>query len=286
VLDGGASNDEDAWAMRLGVNLPMTSADGSPLTGDALIDGARLIERTGFDSLWCFDAIGRGFMLPDPLIGVSVAAAVTERITVGTCILQVPLRRPVELAHRILAAHLVSRGRLLLGVGAGSTRGDFEAVGVDFDTRMRDLDEALAVMRRLWRGEAVGAANLTPWPAALGGPPVLIGSWAGKSWISRSGKDFDGWIASAAKTSYATLADGIRRYRDAGGTRAIVTNIAVDLAAPSTRMGDTEPFQLQCAPDAAAERLQRLAALGFDDAVFMRRTQTPRDLAAIRALLA
>jgi hypothetical protein len=141
-------------------------------------------------------------------------------------------------------------------------------------------------MRRLWRGEAVGAANLTPWPAALGGPPVLIGSWAGKSWISRSGKDFDGWIASAAKTSYATLSDGIRRYRDAGGTRAIVTNIAVDLGAPSTRMGDTEPFQLQCAPDAAAERLQRLAALGFDDAVFMRRTQTPRDLAAIRALLA
>ena len=271
--------------MRLGVNLPMTAADGSPLTGDRLIDGARMIERTGFDGLWCFDAIGRGFILPDPLIAVSVAAAVTERVSVGTCILQVPLRRPVELAHRVLTAHLVARGRLLLGVGAGSTRADFEAVGVDFDARMRALDDALAVMRRLWRGEAVGAASLTPWPAALDGPPVLIGSWRGKQWITRAATEFDGWIASAAKTSYATLADGIRRYREAGGRRAIVTNIPVDLGAPTTPLGDDEPFHLRCAPDVAAERMKRLAALGFDDAVLMRHAQTERDLAGMRKVL-
>jgi alkanesulfonate monooxygenase SsuD/methylene tetrahydromethanopterin reductase-like flavin-dependent oxidoreductase (luciferase family) len=271
--------------MRLGVNLPMTSSDGSPLTGEALVAGARLIEGAGFDALWCFDAIGRGFMLPDPLIAVSVAATATERITVGTCILQVPLRRPVELAHRILAAHLVCRGRLLLGVGAGSTRSDFEAVGVDFDTRMQQMDEALTVMRRLWRGEQVGAANLTPWPAAAGGPPLLIGSWRGKQWITRAATEFDGWIASAAKTSYATLAEGIRRYREAGGKRAIVTNIPTNLSAPTTPLGDGEPFHLECAPDAAAERLARLAALGFDDAVLMRRTQTERELAAMRKLL-
>jgi alkanesulfonate monooxygenase SsuD/methylene tetrahydromethanopterin reductase-like flavin-dependent oxidoreductase (luciferase family) len=271
--------------MRLGVNLPMTAADGSPLTGDRLIDGARMIERAGFDGLWCFDAIARGFILPDPLIAVSVAAAVTERVTVGTCILQVPLRRPVELAHRVLTAHLVSRGRLLLGVGAGSTRADFEAVGVDFDARMRALDDALAVMRPLWRGEAVGAASLTPWPAALGGPPVLIGSWRGKQWITRAATTFDGWIASAAKTSYATLADGIRRYREAGGRRAIVTNIPADLSAPTTPLGDDEPFHLRCAPEVAAERMERLAALGFDDAVLMRHTQTERDLAAMRKVL-
>jgi alkanesulfonate monooxygenase SsuD/methylene tetrahydromethanopterin reductase-like flavin-dependent oxidoreductase (luciferase family) len=272
--------------MRLGINLPMTAADGSPLTGGGLAAGARAIERAGFDHAWCFDAIGRGVVLPDPLVAVSVAATATERIGVGTCILQVPLRRPVELAHRVLTAHLVCGGRLVLGVGAGSTRVDFEAVGVDFDTRMRQLDEALTTMRRLWRGEQVGAASLTPWPAALGGPPVLIGSWSGPQWITRAAKEFDGWIASAAKTSYATLAEGIRRYREAGGRRAIVTNIAVDLAAPTTAMADTEPFQLRCAPEVAAERLRRLAALGFDDAIFMRPAQTERDLAALRALIA
>src|SRR5919201_3547810 len=126
--------------MRLGLALPTTTPDGRPLTGAALITGARAIERAGFDSLWCFDSIGRGFMIPDPLIAVSVVAAATERLTVGTGILQVPLRRPVELAHRVLAAHLVCGDRLLLGVGAGSTRADFEAVDVDFEARMRALD--------------------------------------------------------------------------------------------------------------------------------------------------
>ena len=271
--------------MRLGVTIPRLCPDGSPLSGEALIAGARLIERMGFDSLWGFDAIGQGFILPDPLIAVSVAATATERLTVGTCILQVPLRRPVELAHRILTASLVCQGRLLLGVGAGSTQADFDAVGLDYGKRMREFAEALVVMRRLWCGEQVGAANLTPWPATLGGPKLLIGSWSGNQWIPRAAKDFDGWIASAAKTSFATLADGIQHYRAAGGKRAIVANIAVDLDQPTTTLDDNAPFHLRCGHEAAAERLQRLADLGFDDAILVRRTHTEAHLAAMRALM-
>jgi alkanesulfonate monooxygenase SsuD/methylene tetrahydromethanopterin reductase-like flavin-dependent oxidoreductase (luciferase family) len=271
--------------MRLGVTLPHTFLGGQAIARDALVATARLVERLGFDSFWCFDAIGRGFILPDPLIAVSVAASVTERLTVGTCVLQVPLRRPVELAHRILTAHLLSGGRLLLGVGAGSTKTDFEAIGVDFATRMQALDEAVTLMRRLWRGEQVGAANLTPWPAAVGGPPVLIGSWSGKQWIPRAAKEFDGWIASAARTSYATLAEGIRRYREAGGTRAIVTNIAVDLDQLREAMPDDAPFHLRCDSGTAATRLKRLANLGFDDAVLVPRRHDEASLAPLRALL-
>src|SRR5262247_3016064 len=150
--------------MRLGVVLPSARPDEPPLTGDELIRRARAVEDLGFDSFWCFDAISRGFILPDPLIAVSVAATATRRIEVGTCVLQVPLRRPVELAHRILTAHLVCQGRLSLGVGAGSTRTDFDAIGVDFDARMQQFEEALVAMRQLWRGEKVGSADLKPWP--------------------------------------------------------------------------------------------------------------------------
>jgi alkanesulfonate monooxygenase SsuD/methylene tetrahydromethanopterin reductase-like flavin-dependent oxidoreductase (luciferase family) len=271
--------------MRLGLTMPRTGPDGGALSRETLIADARLIERLGFDSLWCFDAIGRGFILPDPLIAVSVVAAVTERLTVGTCILQVPLRRPVELAQRILTAHLVCGGRLLLGVGAGSTKADFDALGLEFDTRMQAFDEALDVMRRLWSGEQVGAANLTPWPATIGGPRVLIGSWRGKQWIPRAAKDFDGWIASGAKTSYAALAEGIRRYRQAGGTRAIVTNIAVDLDQPTTALPDDAPFHLRCHPAEAGARLRRLAALGFDEAILVPKGHDEARLGAVRALI-
>jgi alkanesulfonate monooxygenase SsuD/methylene tetrahydromethanopterin reductase-like flavin-dependent oxidoreductase (luciferase family) len=191
--------------MRLGVSIPHESGDGGPLTGAALMAGARAVERAGLDSLWCFDSIGRGVMLPDPLIAVSVGAAVTQRLELGTGVLQVPLRRPVELAHRILAAHLVCGDRLLLGVGAGSTKADFDAIGVDFDTRMQQMGDALVLMRRLWRGEKVGSAQLEPWPSTVGGPKVLIGSWAGSTWIPRAAKEFDCWIGSGARSSVAKL---------------------------------------------------------------------------------
>jgi alkanesulfonate monooxygenase SsuD/methylene tetrahydromethanopterin reductase-like flavin-dependent oxidoreductase (luciferase family) len=272
--------------MRLGTVVATTGPAGSPLTGDALAGRARAAERIGFDSLWFFDAINRGFILPDPLIGVSVAAAVTTRVEVGTCVLQVPLRNPVELAHRILTAHLIAGGRLLLGVGAGSTRADFEALGLDYDARLQAFEDALPVMRALWRGEKVGAASLTPWPAAQGGPAVLIGSWGGKRWIPRAAQEFDGWIASAGRTTFNTLAEGIQRYRAAGGKRAIATNISVDLTGSSEEpCPDDGPFHLRCAPDVAAQRLRRLRDLGFDDAVLVLKGASEAHLAAARALL-
>ncbi len=275
---------EARW-MRLGLVLPMNSPDGGALTGESFVAAVRDIERAGFDSLWAFDAIGRGFIIPDPLIGLSVAANVTERIEVGTGILQVPLRQPVELAHLVLTAHLLCHGRLVLGVGAGSTPDDFAAVDVDFDSRFVTFRKALETMRTLWQGEMVGAANLTPWPQTLGGPPLLVGSWSGSKWVQRAAKEYDGWIASGAKTSFSALADGIGRFRAAGGKRALVTNIVVDLTRESTPMPDDGPFHLQCSPAEASRRLSRLAEIGFDDAVLVSRHVDVDSLAGIRALL-
>ncbi len=270
--------------MRLGLSLPSRNPDGSPLTGEGLVENARRIEAAGFDSIWCFDSIGRGNPSLDPLIAVSVVAAVTDRITVGTGILQVPLRNPVELAHRVLTAHLVCRGRLLLGVGAGSTEGDFEAVGLAFADRMRRFEQGLAIMRRVWKGDPFDGGVIQPHAAALGGPPVLIGSWSGATWIPRAAREFDGWIGSALRTNAQTLAAGIARYRAEGGKRAIVTNIQVDLSAPTRPMGDG-PFDLRCAPEEAAARLQHLARLGFDEAVLVHHSPKPLDPERLRALL-
>ena len=143
--------------MRLGIVLPI---DGGEPAGDVVSQGARAAEEHGLDSVWFFDSIGRGRMSLDPLIGASVAAAATERIEVGIGILQVPLRHPVELAQRVLTAQLLCEGRLLLGVGSGSTRGDFEAVQQNFDDRMALLENGLATMQRLWeRRDRGGCAS-------------------------------------------------------------------------------------------------------------------------------
>lgn len=70
--------------MRLGVMLPSTTPGGSTCTGETLVTQARTIERLGFTSLWCFDAIGRGAIPPDHLIAVAVAATATARICAVT----------------------------------------------------------------------------------------------------------------------------------------------------------------------------------------------------------
>ena len=268
--------------MRLGINF-RTQADGS-VSGAKIVANMRAAERIGFDSLWFFNSVGRNSFIPDPLIQVSVAAAVTERMEVGTCILQVPLRHPVELAHRILSAQLVTGGRLRLGVGAGSTRADFDAVGKDYDGRFRAFQAALPLMQRLWRGETVDGVNLLPPEAAKGGPPILIGSWAGSRWIPKAAQDYAGWIASAMYTGAPTLKAGVERFRDAGGKRAIVTNIAVDLTAPTKPLSDEGPYDLRCSPDEARARLQQLADFGFDDAVLVVEDMSEENVRAVRAL--
>lgn len=269
---------------RFGVSLP--GGGGAPLAPTGLADAARQIEAAGFESAWVFDAIGRGWLLPDPLTALAIAGTVTTKIELGTGILQVPLRNPVELAQRALTTHLASGGRLRLGVGSGSTAGDFAALGLDFASRFRVLDESLATMKKLWAGEKVGAASLAPvWPAAAGGPPILIGSWAGSKWIVRAAKEFDGWVGSGARSTWGLLTQGIARFRDLGGKRAVVTNVVVDLeqktASPA---GPDDPFDLKCPREVARERLHHLCTLGFDDVVMVVRRHDAPYLNELRAI--
>ena len=271
---------------RFGIALSTGGPSGPPFAAQTLAEAARAIEAAGFQSAWAFDAIGRGFLHPDPLTALAVAATVTRDLELGTGILQVPLRNPVELAQRALTTHLVSGGRLRLGVGAGSTATDFAALGLDFAARFRRLDESLALMRRLWAGERVNGASLAPvWPAALGGPPVLIGSWAGSRWIERAAREFDGWVGSGARSSWRALREGIARFRDLGGKRAVVTNVVVQLDSPTPSLeGTDDPCDLKCPRDVARERLHRLCELGYDDVVLVTRRHDAEYLNELREL--
>jgi alkanesulfonate monooxygenase SsuD/methylene tetrahydromethanopterin reductase-like flavin-dependent oxidoreductase (luciferase family) len=276
--------------MRLAMSLPHQQPDGSVLTFAGVAERARLIERLGFDGIWIGDSIGRGERpRPDPLMYLAVAAAATEHVEIGTAILQAPLRNPVELAQRLLTLHGLSGGRFAAGLGAGSTRADFDALEADYPGRFRNFADSLTVMRRLFRGEQVGAANLQPWPNTRGGPPILIGSWHSGQWVRRAAQEYDGWIASGL-TSFNAIAEGIKRYRDAGGKRAVLGTVSVDLKATHARLENNEPFHLRCGLDQAGERLQRIVDLGYDDVLLTNLNHTvaditEADLVSLRALV-
>src|SRR5271154_895917 len=202
-------------------------------TLDKFADFARNVEAKGFHGLWVTDSFGRGRPSLGPVVLMSVIATVTKTIEIGTCVLQVPVRHPVELAHRIAGLHAMTGPRLQLGLGSGSTKADFDLVGADYETRFKTLMISLEIMRKAWRGEpvesATGGGALTPWPGTEGGPAVMLGAWRNKRWIVYAAEECAGWIASGLYSQPEELATGMKIYRDAGGKRAILANVILDL---------------------------------------------------------
>lgn len=250
--------------MRLGASLPLASLDGGPLVDTSIAENARLLERLGYSSVWVFDAVGRGFIMPDPLMALTVAATVTDTVELGTGVLQLPIRNTAELAYRVLSLHLLAGDRLLLGIGPGSTEADFEVFGFDgeYQDRFRRFDEQLPEFHSWLETGTNGSRSLSPWPSVDGGPAVYLAGWRGR-WVERAAASA-GWIASAAYADDDQLADGIRRFREAGGKRAIVTNVQA--------RDDLGPV---------VDRLHTLAGLGFDDAVVLDLVPTEQRLDAI-----
>ncbi len=273
--------------MRLGINIPREHSDGRPYNAADVMARARAIEAAGFDGIWLGENINRGRPSVDSLAVLSIAAAATSRIELGSAVLQVPLRRPAELAHRLLTLHALSGGRFAAGLGAGSTQADFDGCGVDYANRFKLFAAALPEIRHLCNGEPFGAANLCPWPSVAGGPPMLIGAWASGIWVKRAAQGYDGWIASGRHNNqFRTLAEGLKVYRDNGGKRVLIATVSIDLQAPTKPLAGDEPFNLRCGSQEAAARLQQLAELGVDDVLLvMRPEQSVEELPAIRALL-
>jgi alkanesulfonate monooxygenase SsuD/methylene tetrahydromethanopterin reductase-like flavin-dependent oxidoreductase (luciferase family) len=276
--------------MRISFSLPYINQDGTALNISELMGRARAIEAAGFDGIWISDTVARGRdARPDPLMYlVAAAAATSDRIELGTAVLQVPLRNPVELAQRVLTLHALSGGRFCFGVGAGSSRQDFESVGGDYERRFQTLNESLATIRSLCKGETVGSASLHPWPNALGGPPILIGSWASALWIKRAAREFDGWLTSGGGpggTNFRNLKEGIKLYRAEGGRRAIVATVGVDLTQESPPMTDDSRFTLRCSPEEAIDRIERVRELGYDDVLLRKDDLTEEDVRQVASVL-
>ncbi len=235
--------------MRLGALLGPIA---DPAQAATLAEQARQYGAEGFASLWSAQAVGRGFMITDPLLALTVAAAVTERVEIGTAVLQIPLYHPVDLAHRVFSLMQLCGNRLILGVGAGSTASDFQAFGCDYETRFTDFNSRVKALRSLFATGRLDAVDLSPWPCVLGGPPLFLGSWG--NGVERAARRYQGWIASGAYRSPEQVIAALDRYRAAGGGRAIVSTLQLG---PKTDMGMMRAV------------LQRYADAGFDDAVVM-----------------
>ncbi len=253
-----------------------------------MADYARRIEASGFPGIWVGDSLGRGRPTLDPLTALAALATATERVELGIGVLQVPLRHPIELAHRVQSVQALSGGRLRLGVGSGSTEDDFVLLGYDYSQRFRTLMQSLDIMRQAWRGEAVNTGGtLSTWPGCEGGPPILLGAWRSPRWITYAAKQCQGWTPSGRYSSWDDLEHGMRIYRAAGGTNAVLANVAVDFAnrPESAAIAAATDVGLTCPPDEARRRFKRMEQIGFDEVLLVSQTGELEDLERARDFL-
>jgi probable F420-dependent oxidoreductase len=144
--------------VHLGAILPNFGNGSDP---GRIREVAGLAEELGFDSVWATEHMLVGpeeLVEPyrrvyDPFVTLGWLAGATERVALGTSIVVVPLHHPIHLAKQAATLQELSGGRLLLGVGMGWYEPEFRKLGVPFEGRGRRGNEAIGLLRALWRGE-------------------------------------------------------------------------------------------------------------------------------------
>lgn len=137
----------------------------------------------------------------DAVVAMALCAAATERVEIGTGVLILPQRNPVTLAKQLASIDVASRGRVMLGVGAGWLAEEFEALGVPFGSRGRRMDEWMHLLEDLWTGEPAAfegvhyslPEGVLSYPTPDHRIPIVVGGMS-KAALRRAARA-DGWFA-------------------------------------------------------------------------------------------
>lgn len=234
-------------------------------------EAAAEADRLGYDSVWIPEhlvvpvsaagsphhgedhpPIPPNVPIHDPFATLSFLAARTERIRLGTHVYNIGLRHPFVTARAATTVDVLSGGRLELGIGSSWLREEWTAVGLDFDTRGRRVDEAIEVCRRLWTEPQIeyhgtffdfAPVAFEPKPVQAGGVPLQIGG-DGPAALRRVATVGAGWMPM--NHDLADLPDSLRRLGE-----------LVD------RAGRTEPIEITFSgTPTSADDLERFTAAG------------------------
>jgi probable F420-dependent oxidoreductase len=181
---------------------------------DETIAEAQLAEDSGFDA--CFFGEHHqdkdGF-LPSPLIVATAVAARTRRLQVGTSVILLPLHHPVHVAEDVITLDIVSKGRIVLGVGVGYQPADFKAFAVPMEHRVGLFEEGVEIIRQCWSGErfsfhgthyTLEDVQIRPRPFQTPAPPLWIGASVPAA-VRRAGRLADAFVATPSTDLEGTV---------------------------------------------------------------------------------
>jgi len=250
---------------------------------------ARDCEQLGFESIWTVEHVvipqphmpypgskdgsmpgGDEVPIPDPLIPLAYAAALTTRLKFSTGVIILPQRHPLYLAKQLATLDLLSKGRMMVGIGSGWMKEEFDSLGGGYNVRGARTDESIQAMRALWRDDVASFhgkhfhfhdVKSFPKPIQKNGIPIHVGGHSPAA-ARRAGKYGDGFFPTVTdpaklKELFAFVHEEAKKARRDPG--------AIE-------------FSAMAAP--RAESLKALAAVGVTRVVFSPPSSDPAKLRA------
>jgi alkanesulfonate monooxygenase SsuD/methylene tetrahydromethanopterin reductase-like flavin-dependent oxidoreductase (luciferase family) len=270
--------------VELGVHLPLMPLGEQELSRrrvDATVDAAR---ECGFAAVAANDHLVFQTAWLDGLTALASVVGRAGGMDLATTVALPVLRGPAALAKALAAIDLLAEGRLIAGVGPGSSERDYRLAGIPFEERWPRFDEALRMLRAL-------LDQLEPRRDI----PLWIGSWGSRAGLARVARAGDGWLASAYNTSPERFA-AARAALPAGFPNALATmwtwvtedraeadRVLADVLAPMLRRDPAELAAQVCVGPAGhcAELLARYAEAGCERVYVWPLGEEPRQLELI-----
>jgi probable F420-dependent oxidoreductase len=224
--------------MKAGILLPQT---GASATRENILYVAKEAEKEGLDSVWVFERLlwplkpktsyvaTPDGSLPveyqnvlDPLETLTYVAGNTNRISLGTCLIDMLFHNPVVLARRFATLDVLTNGRTIAGLGIGWSKDEYEVSGIPYKHRGQRADEFLQILKRIWTDEVVEfkgqfysipASKIGPKPVQKPHPPILLGGFSPNT-FSRIVHYADGWLPVAGFGSLEQLEQAIDSLRE------------------------------------------------------------------------
>jgi probable F420-dependent oxidoreductase len=248
---------------------------------------AKHCEQLGFESIWTVEHVvvpqphmpypgsrdgsmpgGDEVPISDPLIPLAYAAAITSKLKLSTGVIILPQRHPLYLAKQLATLDVLSKGRMMVGIGSGWMKEEFEAVDVPFNQRGSRTDESIQAMRAIWQNDVATFhgkqfhfhdVKSFPKPIQKAGIPIHIGGHSSAA-ARRAGKYGDGFFPTI--TNPAKLKECFAEARDE--------------AAKAGRNPDAIEFSAMAAPK--ADSLKALRDIGVSRIVFSPSSSDPAKL--------
>jgi probable F420-dependent oxidoreductase len=289
--------------LKVGLVLPQA---GQQATRENVIQMAKNAESEGFDSLWVFErllwpinpqtpyvATPDGSLpmeyqiMLDPLETLTYVAANTNKIALGTSVIDMLFHNPVILARRFATLDILSQGRSIAGFGIGWSKDEYQASNIPFQNRGKRADEFVQVLKRIWTDDVVEfkgkyysipASKIGPKSIQKPHPPVYLGGFSPNTFSRIVNYDTNGWLAVVGgpleylDNTIKTIKDiANKANKDPNKFKVILLahlNVALDSKSQSTTTNEDQRFPFTGTIDQIGNDIKRIKQMDIDHIIF------------------